>query len=90
VRAVFSAFSHYNPQQFHRADGRGYEVLTAVVAKVDQTNPQLAARLVTPLLSWQRYDDARQQLIKQQLLLLHTQTGLSNDLFEKVARSLSA
>ena len=88
VRAVFSAFSQLNPQQFHRADGRGYQRLTDVIAKVDQTNPQLAARLVTPLLSWKRYDSGRQHLIKQQLQCLHNQAGISNDLFEKVARSL--
>lgn len=89
VRAVFSAFSHYNPQQFHRPDGRGYQLLAGIVGKIDQSNPQLAARLVTPLLSWKRYDEARQLLIKQQLGQLRDQPGLSNDLFEKVARSLS-
>ncbi|MFN6972666.1 MAG: aminopeptidase N C-terminal domain-containing protein, partial [Rheinheimera sp.] len=89
VRAVFSAFSHYNPQQFHRLDGLGYQLLTNIVAQIDQTNPQLAARLVTPLLSWKRYDQVRQQLIQQQLQRLRDQKGLSNDLFEKVARSLS-
>ncbi|OBP15024.1 aminopeptidase N [Rheinheimera sp. SA_1] len=89
VRAVFSAFSHYNPQQFHRADGRGYQLLASIVGKIDHSNPQLAARLVTPLLSWKRYDEARQHLIQQQLGQLRDQPGLSNDLFEKVARSLS-
>jgi aminopeptidase N len=88
VRAVFSAFSQLNPQQFHRADGRGYQLLTEVIAKVDQTNPQLAARLVTPLLSWKRYDSSRQDLIKHHLTCLRTKVGMSNDLFEKVARSL--
>jgi len=89
VRAVFSAFSHFNPQQFHRADGRGYQLLAGIVGKIDHSNPQLAARLVTPLLSWKRYDEARQLLIKQQLGQLRDQVGLSNDLFEKVARSLN-
>jgi aminopeptidase N len=88
VRAVFSAFSHFNPQQFHRPDGRGYQLLTTIVGQIDSSNPQLAARLVTPLLSWKRYDQARQQLIRQQLERLQAQAGLSNDLFEKVARSL--
>jgi len=88
VRAVFSAFSHHNPQQFHRRDGRGYQLLSQTVANIDKSNPQLAARLVTPLLSWKRYDEERRELIRQQLQQLHGQTGLSNDLFEKVARSL--
>ncbi len=89
VRAVFSAFSHFNPQQFHRADGRGYQLLAKIVGQIDQSNPQLAARLVTPLLSWQRFDEARQLLMQQQLQQLRSQAGLSNDLFEKVARSLN-
>ncbi|MBU2426736.1 MAG: aminopeptidase N [Gammaproteobacteria bacterium] len=88
VRAVFSAFSHLNPRQFHRIDGKGYQLLAKIVGQIDQSNPQLAARLVTPLLSWQRYDQTRQQLIKNQLETLRLQSGLSNDLFEKVARSL--
>ncbi len=88
VRAVFSAFSHHNPQQFHRTDGKGYQLLAKIVGQIDQKNPQLAARLITPLLSWRRYDHNRQQLIKQQLELLRAEPGLSNDLFEKVARSL--
>jgi aminopeptidase N len=89
VRAVFSAFSQRNPQQFHRADGKGYRLLAEVVTKLDALNPQLAARLVTPLLSWQRYDLQRQQLLRQLLQQLATGSALSDDLYEKVSKSLS-
>lgn len=88
VRAVFAAFSQRNPEQFHRIDGKGYQVLADVVRKVDALNPQLAARLVTPLLSWQRYEPARQQLLLTLLRSLAQQAQLSDDLYEKVSKSL--
>jgi len=88
VRAVYGAFSRLNPSQFHRADGQGYRLLAEIVAKLDDSNPQLAARLITPLLSWRRYPAAAQQLMQQQLQQLKVKTTISNDLFEKVSKSL--
>ena len=88
IRALFSAFSLRNPKQFHRIDGKGYQLLQQTVARVDVINPQVAARLVTPLLSWRRYDSTRQQLMQQALRQLAASATLSNDLYEKVSRSL--
>ncbi|MCF4009735.1 aminopeptidase N [Rheinheimera sp. UJ63] len=88
IRALYSAFSQRNPQQFHRADGKGYQLLADVVSKLDPVNPQLAARLLTPLLSWRRYDKARQQQLIAMLSALLAQPGLSDDVFEKVSKSL--
>lgn len=89
IRALFSAFSLRNAAQFHRADGRGYALLQQTVAKVDAINPQVAARLVTPLLSWRRYDAKRQLLMRQALQQLSQLAAISNDLYEKVSRSLT-
>jgi aminopeptidase N len=88
VRAVYGAFAMQNPEQFHRADGKGYQVLADVIGKLDPINPQLTARLVTPLLSWQRFDPQRQQFMQAQLKLLLVLPDISNDLYEKVSRSL--
>ena len=88
VRAVYGAFAMQNPEQFHRIDGEGYRLLTDILCKLDVINPQLTARLVTPLLSWQRFDAKRQQLMQTQLKLLLAQPNISNDLYEKVSRSL--
>lgn len=88
VRAVYLAFSQANPWQFHAADGRGYQTLCDVICKLDSQNPQLTARLVTPLLSWRNYDEARQQQMRAQLLTLTQLPSISSDLFEKVQRSL--
>lgn len=89
VRALYGAFSMRNPEQFHRPDGKGYELLVDVVIKMDALNPQVAARLVTPLLSWKRFDKQRQTLLQQQLQCIAGQAGLSNDVYEKVSRSLA-
>ncbi len=88
VRAVFGAFYQQNPAMFHAEDGRGYQVLADVVLKMDAINPQVASRLVTPLLSWKRYQSARQQQIKAVLQSMLAKE-LSNDLYEKVSKSLS-
>lgn len=89
VRALFSAFCMRNPAQFHRDDGKGYQLLQQTVAKLDAINPQVAARLITPLLSWRRFDSKRQQLMRDALQLLASSEALSNDLYEKVNRSLN-
>lgn len=89
VRALYGAFSMKNPQQFHRQDGKGYQLLAEVVLKMDALNPQVAARLITPLLSFKRFDNIRQQQITTQLQRIAEHTPLSNDVFEKVSRSLN-
>jgi aminopeptidase N len=88
VRAVFGAFYQQNPAMFHAEDGKGYQVLADVVLKMDAINPQVASRLVTPLLSWKRYQSARQQQLKTVLQAMLSKE-LSNDLYEKVSKSLS-
>jgi aminopeptidase N len=89
VRALYSAFSMRNPQQFHRLDGKGYAALEQVVGKLDGINAQVAARLITPLLSWRRFDPVRQQLMQAALQRLANIAGLSDDVYEKVNRSLT-
>jgi aminopeptidase N len=88
VRALFSAFSLRNPQQFHRIDGKGYQLLADTIVRLDPLNPQVAARLITPLLSWRRFDAERKQLMRGALQLIAGQSSISNDLYEKVNRSL--
>jgi aminopeptidase N len=88
VRALLGAFSQNNPRHFHAIDGSGYAFLTDVLLKMDKINPQIAARLATPLTRWQRLDATRQTLIKQQLQRLAA-VELSRDLKELVLKSLA-
>ena len=89
VRALFSAFANLNPRMFHQADGGGYRLIADAVTKADSINPQLAARMITPLLAWKRFDTGRSNLMRNELIALSKREGLSNDLFEKVERGLA-
>ncbi|WP_075322490.1 aminopeptidase N [Acidithiobacillus albertensis] len=89
VRAVLGAFS-MNPTLFHAADGSGYAFFAEQIRRLDDINPQTAARLATPLSRWQRYDKVRQQGMMNALQLLAAKTNLSRDLAEVIQRSYPA
>jgi len=89
VRALIGTFCGANLTQFHRADGAGYELLGHIVRKLDPINPQVAANLCKQFNVWKKLDVNRQALIKEQLGLIQSQPGLSNDVFEVVNKSLS-
>jgi aminopeptidase N len=87
VRAVIGAFTQANPRNFHADDGSGYAFLTEMLLTLDKINPQITARLATPFTRWQRLDETRQRLIKEQLKLLAERKDLSKDLQELVMKS---
>ena len=89
VRALIGAFISANPLQFHRIDGAGYDLLVSVLEQLNDSNPQVASRLVTPLIQFSRLDDARQGLIKVRLQQLMALPALSRDLFEKISKALA-
>jgi aminopeptidase N len=88
VRALVGAFASGNPVRFHDASGAGYRFLADAVIALDPLNPQVAARIVTPLGGWRRQDAARQALMRAELERILAATGLSNNTREQVARSL--
>ncbi|UUX50277.1 aminopeptidase N [Nisaea acidiphila] len=88
VRAVIGAFSSGNPVRFHAPDGAGYNFLADQVVRLDEMNPQVAARLVAPLTRWKRYDEARQRMMRQCLERIRRYAGLSPDVTELVAKGL--
>lgn len=89
VRALIGAFTRTNPRHFHREDGRGYALLGDLIAELNQVNPQNAARIITPLLSFKRFDGNRQELMKTQLEKLARLPELSDDLYEKIDKALN-
>lgn len=89
VRSLIGAFAMNNQQQFHREDGRGYEFLTDQLIALNSINPQIAARLITPLMAWKKIKGSRGQLMKAQLQRLQGVNDLAKDLVEKVALSLA-
>ena len=89
VRALIGAFAHGNPACFHARSGAGYAFVADRVLELDALNPQVAARMVSPLGRWRRYDSERQRLMRQQLERLQGQGRLSSDVGEVVQKSLA-
>ena len=88
VRSLVGAFAQGNPARFHDLSGAGYVFLADRVIELDALNPQVAARLVSPLSRWRRYDSERQGLMKTQLERIQRQENLSTDVGEIVGKSL--
>jgi len=89
VRSVIGAFCMNNQRQFHARDGKGYVFLTDQLITLNDINPQIAARLITPLMAWRKIGGPRSQLMKQQLERLAQIPNLAKDLVEKVQLSLA-
>ncbi len=89
ARSLIGAFAMNNPKYFHCQTGRGYRFLAEQVAKLNEINPQVASRLITPLIQYKSFAPLHQQLMKAELLKLHALPKLSNDLKEKLDAALS-
>lgn len=90
VRSLYSAFAMNNPLCFHRKDGKGYDFLKNAIIELNGINPQIAARMCTPLREWRRYTQDRQEKMKAALEEIKKTPNLSPDVFEIVEKSLSA
>jgi aminopeptidase N len=88
ARALIGVFSQYNYPGFHDLGGEPYAFLTDIVLTTDAFNPQLAARLIEPLIRWRKYDKERQALMHEQLHRIANVPKLSNDVYEIVTKSL--
>jgi aminopeptidase N len=89
VRALAAAFATRNPLAFHAANGGGYRFVAALIEEIDELNPALAARLLTPFESWRRFDAARQTHASAALRQVAARTGLSENTREMLERTLS-
>ena len=88
VRALIGAFCMANPVRFHSASGEGYRFLADRVIELNALNPQIAARLLTPLTRWRRFDPARQGKMRDELTRIRDSGELAKDVFEVVSKSL--
>jgi aminopeptidase N len=89
IRSVVSVFCNGNAINFHQPDGAGYKFLADQVLGLNQQNPQIAARLLTPLTKWKKYSEAAQALMKAQLERVLAEPKLSKDVYEVVSKSLA-
>ncbi|RRJ84631.1 aminopeptidase N [Aestuariirhabdus litorea] len=87
LRSLIGVFCSQNSIGFHSGEGAGYRFLADQVIELDQRNPQIASRLVTPLTRLRKYPAARQQQMREQLQRIFTHS-LSPDLYEVVSKSL--
>jgi aminopeptidase N len=89
VRALFAMFAMANLTGFHRKDGAGYRLIADAVIALDPRNPSVAARLLTSLGRWRRFDPVRQHLMKTELERVLATAGLSKDSYEIASKSLA-
>jgi aminopeptidase N len=89
ARSVIGAFAQTNPKYFHHASGAGYQFLAQAIAKLNTINPQVASRMLTPLIQFKRLDSQRKQLIISELEKLSALDDLSKDLQEKLSAALA-
>lgn len=89
VRSVISAFCGQNFAGFHDASGAAYQFLAEQVAVLNQSNPQIASRLLTPLTHWHKFNTDHAMLMQQSLKTLQAQP-LSKDVYEVVTKSLAS
>ena len=89
VRSLYGAFAMNNPVAFHDASGKGYEFLKNGIIELNAINPQIAARMVTPLREWRRYTPDRQEKMKAALQEIANLPTISSNVFEMVNKSLN-
>ena len=58
------------------------------MAKLNEINPQVASRLITPLIQFKGFDHTRQQLMLAEIKKLSQMPKLSKDLQEKLDAAL--
>lgn len=89
VRSLYGAFAMNNPVAFHDKSGKGYDFLKNAIIELNEINPQIAARMVTPLREWKRYTPDRQEKMKAALQEIANLENLSPNVFELVTKSLN-
>ncbi|MCW0305830.1 aminopeptidase N [Pantoea ananatis] len=90
IRSLIGAFASGNPSAFHAEDGSGYRFLVEMLTDLNTRNPQVASRMIEPLIRLKRYDSHRQALMRQALEQLQGLDKLSGDLYEKITKALNA
>ena len=88
MRSLVAQFAVNNIVNFHLTDGGGYEFLADRVMELNAINPQMAARILSPLTRWRKFDDQRQVLMKGALEHILGMDGISSDVYEIVTKSL--
>ena len=89
VRALLGSFAQHNPTAFYRDDGRGLALYLEQLLRLDQRNPQLAARLLAPLAILPQLVEPHQSRLREGLVRLRGEAR-SPDVEEQISRLLAA
>jgi aminopeptidase N len=89
VRSLVGSFGLNNLTEFHRRDGAGYDFVANIVLKVDASNPQVAARLLTAFGTWKIMEADRREKAEAALRRIAETASLSADVSDIAHRSLS-
>jgi aminopeptidase N len=88
ARSLIGAFSMQNPLHFHNEQGLGYQFLAEQIISLNEINPQVAARLISPLIQFESFNDHHAKLMKEQLEKIKLIPKLSKDLKEKIEAAI--
>lgn len=89
VYALVLSFAKSNLWHFHAASGAGYELVTEQICKLNELNPQVAARVISAFFSWRKFDQSRAEKMQQSLLRIKDLPGLSADVYELAEKALA-
>ncbi|PHR81609.1 MAG: aminopeptidase N [Colwellia sp.] len=89
TRSLIGAFAMNNPKYFHSPTGKGYQFLADKIAELNTINPQVASRLISPLIQFDSFAQQHKLLMQAQLKRLQALPNLSNDLKEKLDAALA-
>jgi len=80
--ATVGRFSRTNLRAFHAVDGSGYEFLVDALTKIDQFNPEVAARLAEPFTRYHQLDEPRKVRLSHLIKQMLSENQLSKELLE--------
>jgi aminopeptidase N len=89
VRALIGAFAGMNQAGFNAANGEGYDLVAQVIMRLDERNPQVAARMAGGFRSYQIMEPGRRARAQTALARIRDKDGLSKDTLEMVTRLLA-
>ena len=88
IRSLIGGFANANHVNFHVTDGSGYVFLTEQILALNTVNPQIAARLVTPLTRWKKFSEPNRKLMRDALQNIANEPNLVKDVYEIATKSL--
>jgi aminopeptidase N len=76
-----------NQIRFHDVSGETYQFIADQVLSLDPKNPQVAARLLQSLITWQQLDAQRGEQMRVQIERISKTDGISSDIYEISTKS---